>query len=76
MAKTRQEIENRMPTTVITFKPKHPAPTFARCGCGKPALYEVYEHQEPHCQTCFDDALDNKCLILARRIQGGYDDAG
>jgi hypothetical protein len=37
VAKTRQEIENRMLTPVFTFKPKKPAPSNlkqCKCGCG------------------------------------------
>lgn len=75
MAKTRREIENPILTPVITFRPKHPAPTFARCGCGRPASYEVYEHQEPHCELCYDEAISTDTPVLVRRLVGGYDDA-
>jgi hypothetical protein len=75
LAKTRQEIENRMLTPVFTFKPKSPAPTYTRCGCGKPALYEVYEHHEPHCRGCMLEAVDCSTFVQVRRFEGGYDDA-
>jgi hypothetical protein len=75
MAKTGQEIENRMLTPVFTFKPKQPAPTFTRCGCGRPAAYEVYEDLQPHCEMCHAEAISTDKPVLVRRLQGGYDDA-
>ena len=75
MAKTRQEIENRMLTTVFTFKPKQPAQTFTRCGCGRPAAYEVYEDKQPHCEGCYKDAISTDQQVLVRYLEGGYDDA-
>lgn len=75
MAKTREELENRILAPVITFKPKHPAPTLTRCGCGRPAMYEVYEDKQPHCDLCHDDAISTDQQVLVRRLVGGYDDA-
>lgn len=77
MAKTRQEIENRILTPVITFMPKTPKKQvpIKRCGCGRQASYEVYEHQEPHCHSCMLEATDCSQPVLVRRLDGGYDDA-
>ena len=76
MAKNPREIENPVLTPVFTFKkPKKHQPTYNRCGCGKPALYEVYEHHEPHCRGCMLDAVDCNTFVQVRRLEGGYDDA-
>ena len=45
------------------------------CGCGKPALYEVYEDRQPHCRDCMLDAADNEIYIEVRRYDGGFNDA-
>lgn len=57
-------------TKIFTFQP--PAP---RCGCGRLAEFEVYEHHEPHCRTCMLEAVDCSVSVLVRRMDGGYDDA-
>jgi hypothetical protein len=40
----------------------------SKCGCGREAEYEVYEHKEPHCESCFKEALECSVQILARKI--------
>lgn len=39
-----------------------------KCGCGREAEYEVYEHKEPHCESCFKEALECSVQILAKKI--------
>ncbi|MNC28359.1 hypothetical protein D3C75_765610 [compost metagenome] len=70
MAKSREEMK-RLLTPVRHYK----RPVSTTCGCGRPAKYLVYEHQEPHCQTCFEEAISSKNGALVRSIEGGYDDA-
>ena len=31
-------------------------------GCGEAPRYMLYEHQEPHCELCYQDALDG-CTV-------------
>lgn len=50
-------------------------PPLGVCGCGKPAMYEVYEDRQPHCKECMLDAVDNSVFIEVRRYDGGYGDA-
>lgn len=71
MAKSREEMK-RLLTPVIPYKRPLFTPT---CGCGRPAEYEVYEHREPHCKMCFEEAIDSSVPVLVRRIGGGYDNA-
>jgi hypothetical protein len=50
----------------------------SKCGCNRPAVYEVYEGQtrQGHCLNCMLEAVDNKDAITVRKIGGGgYDDA-
>lgn len=39
-----------------------------RCGCGAEAKYLVYEHEEPHCEFCFREAIECDVPILVRKI--------
>lgn len=67
-------VENPI-TRAIPFKrPTPPTPVGLRCGCGKPAEFEVYENQQPHCRNCAYEAIDSMTFVVVRRI-GGYDDA-
>lgn len=77
MAKNRHEVENPILTPLFPFRSPSKAPviSYTRCGCGKPAVYEVYEDRQPHCTSCFDEAADTKSGVLVRRLNGGYDDA-
>lgn len=70
MAKKLEEVCKLAPVRSI----RPPVPMTPRCGCGKPADYEVYEHHEPHCRNCMLDAVDCSTFIVVRRI-GGYGDA-
>lgn len=67
MAKKLEEV--RKVTAIHTYKSPMP-----RCGCGRPAEYEVYEHHEPHCKSHMLEAVDCSTFIVVRRI-GGFDDA-
>lgn len=69
MAKKQSEI--RRLTSVYTFK----RPGEPKCGCGRDAEYEVYDHHEPHCQSCMLEAVDCQIPVMVRRIEGGFDDA-
>ncbi|MBP1905674.1 hypothetical protein J2Z32_002322 [Paenibacillus turicensis] len=46
-----------------------------KCGCGREAEYEVYEHKEPHCESCFKEALECSVQILAKKIDY-FEDGG
>ena len=39
-----------------------------RCGCGKPAKYEVYADAQPHCKECHDEATSGKTPVLVRKV--------
>lgn len=69
MAKRLENDKRRFPQ-IYTFQP--PAP---KCGCGRLAEFEVYDHHEPHCRTCMLDAVDCSVPVLVKRIDGGYDHA-
>lgn len=43
-----------------------------RCGCGRLAEYEVYEHREPHCKACMLEAIDCSVPVLVR-VHDEYD---
>ncbi|WP_029516258.1 hypothetical protein [Paenibacillus polymyxa] len=75
MAKHPKEIENRVLTTVITFKRPDTEPTVSvgKCGCGADPDYEVYG--QPHCKSCMLEAIDNKTFVMVKRWNGGFDDA-
>ncbi|WP_054954988.1 hypothetical protein [Paenibacillus dakarensis] len=77
MAKKREEVENRILTPIYPFRQKEVKhePTYTRCGCGKPAIYEVYEDHQPHCRSCMLEAVDCNIFTPVRRLEGGYDDA-
>jgi len=47
----------------------------ARCGCGRPAEYEVHSDSQPHCRSCMLEAVDCSVFTPVRRIGGYYDDA-
>jgi hypothetical protein len=38
------------------------------CGCGRVAIYAVYEDKQPHCKLCVYDAMDSDEQILVGRI--------
>lgn len=38
------------------------------CGCGREAKYEVYEHNEPHCESCLKEAIDCSVYVHVRRL--------
>ncbi len=44
------------------------------CGCGREAEWEVYDHLEPHCDSCKNEALTSTIKPFYRPI-GGFDDA-
>lgn len=79
MAKRQRDIENPMLTAVIPLKrpekEEKVESSIIKCGCGKPATYEVYEDGQPHCDSCFYEAMDDKTFIQVRRLYGGFDDA-
>lgn len=54
---------------------RHPAPFDNRCGCGKPAKYEVYDTHQKHCHDCLMEAIETSVYVQVRCLEGGYDDA-
>lgn len=39
-----------------------------RCGCGKPAEYQVYEDKQPHCESCMKEAVDCPVSVLVEEL--------
>ena len=39
-----------------------------KCGCGRIAVYSVYEDKQPHCKLCVYDAIDCDEQILVGRL--------
>jgi len=52
-----------------------PEPMINRCGCGKPAKYEVYNTRQKHCQDCMLEAVETSVYVEVRCLEGNYDDA-
>ena len=43
-------------------------PVRHECGCGNTARYYVYNHREPHCESCFRDAIDCTEMVPVQTI--------
>lgn len=37
------------------------------CGCGRPAEYLVYEDEQPHCEDCYQNAVECEVYIMVRK---------
>lgn len=38
------------------------------CGCGNPAEFVVYDHEEPHCKDCMVEAVTVPMAVKVRQI--------
>jgi hypothetical protein len=70
VAKKQSDIK-LLPLKNYTYK----YPGTPKCGCGRPAEYEVYDDHQPHCQSCMLEAVDCQIPVMVRRLEGGFDDA-
>ncbi|MNT89231.1 hypothetical protein D3C72_2299310 [compost metagenome] len=39
-----------------------------KCECGREAIYEVYEFNQPHCLECLKEAINCSVYVHVRRI--------
>lgn len=80
MAKKIEDLNPKLTLVIPIRKPDKPKPSPYRtftpmCGCGeREAEWEVYDHLEPHCTVCKDEAMTSIPKPFVREL-GGFDDA-